>query len=224
MTEDSKMTLWQSLETARNQLRSRIAVAIQQEEKTWFDLCERLRRGDELLEQARSLWSNAQPGSDAPSGAKTVGNSLISQPPREGQESAKARGERVRAAWVHSVSSQTGRSLPRLRGALFQNSRGETLGIAYSRENIRHSGHWFLGLPGNKYQCAVLLCETKDGQLKAICLPRDFLAKNAPRFSTSKAWNQTKFNVVARGNRIYLVLRTGELDVTDYINNLNHVL
>jgi hypothetical protein len=224
MSESVKMNIWQTLETARNQLRSQIAIAIQQEHKTWFDLCERLRRGDELLEQARILWSSPHPDSEPPGSASKVGDSTILESPNERQESAKARGERVRAAWVQSVSSQTGKSLPRLRGALFKNSRSETLGIAYSRENIRKPGHWFLGLPGNKYECAALLCETKDGQLRVICLSREFLTKNAPRFSTSKAWNQTKFNVVGRGNKIYLVLRTGELDVTDYINQLNNVL
>jgi hypothetical protein len=223
MIEDNKTMVFNTLQSARTQLEARIVTAMQKDEKGWFDLCERLHRGDALLEQVRNLWSNDKTPLDAALSAG-IGKTPVDPSSEQDQESAKSRGERARSEWVHAISSQTGRSLPRLRGALFRNSRGETLGIAYSRENGLRPGHWFLGLPGTKYECAVLLCETNIGQVKAICLSKAFLAKHSTAFSTSKAWNQTKFNVVARSNRMYLVLSTGEIDVTDYINNYNHVL
>jgi hypothetical protein len=223
MDEDNKTVIFKRLNSARNQMEARIVSAMQRDEKGWFDLCERLHRGDELLENVENLWSKDSPPLDAGQ-SMAVGKAPVDQSPEEGHESAKSRGERARSDWVNAICSKTGKSLPRLRGALFRNSRNETLGIAYSRENALRPGHWFLGLPGNKYQCAVLLCETNIGDVKAICLSKAFLAKYATAFSTSKAWNQTKFNVVARVNRLYLALISEEIDVTDHIDEYDNVL
>jgi len=223
MIEDNKSTMFTTLQSARNKLEARIVAAMQKDEKGWFDLCERLHRGDKFLEQVQDLWSNDNSLLDTEHPG-AIGKAPAEQSHEEDEESAKSRGERARSEWLHAISSRTGKSLPRIRGALFRNSHGETLGIAYSRENSLRPGHWFLGLPGNKYQCAVLLCETNIGKIKAICLSKTFLAKYSTAFSTSKAWNQTKFNVVSRANLMYLVLSTGEIDITSYIDDYNNVL
>jgi hypothetical protein len=224
MIENAKITKWEALEKARSQLQSRIKGAMEQDDKGWFDLCERLRRGDELIEQARQLWLDGPAQLNIQMNPNLGRKPNVAHFPTKDAESAKARGERVRAAWVSSVSSQTGKPLPRIRGALYRNSRGETLGIPYSRENAVRLGHWFLGLPGYKFDCAALLCETTDGQVRAICLSSSFLTKHASSFSTSKAWNQTKFNVIGRGKNMYLLLATGEIDITHFVDQLNNVL
>ncbi len=223
MTETAHATKWQTLEAARRQLQAQIKAAMEHDNEGWFDLCERLRRGDDLVRQASELWSNAEPRLDVPITPRMVGKPLASPAPFSNEESAKSRGERLRSAWVNSMASQ-GNSLSRLRGALYRNAHGETLGIPYSRENAGRPGHWFLGLPGNKFDCAALLCETTKGEIKAICLPREFFAKHGSSFSTSRAWNQTKFNVIGRGNNMYLLVATGEIDVTNNINRTNNVL
>ena len=140
MTDTANATKWQTLEAARRQLQAQIKAAMEHDNEGWFDLCERLRRGDDLVQQASDLWSNAKPQLDGSITPGLVGKPLAPPTPVNNEESAKGRGERLRSAWVSSMASQ-GNSLSRLRGALYRNSRGETLGIPYSRENAGRPGH-----------------------------------------------------------------------------------
>jgi hypothetical protein len=194
----------------RKKLLSEIEVALKQGGKSnFYEATERLRSGDSLLEQVASLWR----GQQSPLASKTTTEESDGNFPAD-YISAKARGERVRSNWVNS---NLGRAVVNVKGALYRNGRGEILGIAYAKEAENRKDRWFSGLPEKKYQIAVLLCESINGKLVAVCLPQDFLARYKQKFS--KANGQDKFNVIKRGGEWFLsVPATGEVAITENIN------
>jgi hypothetical protein len=135
--------------------------------------------------------------------------------------SAKARGEQIRTEWVEARLKE-GHSLKPLRGTLYRNSAGDSVGIAYGMENTRRVGHWFLGLPEGSFQNAILLCDSAQKGMFSVCLPRNLLDSHHLRTTTGP---QVKFNVDQRGGRTYLrVQKTGLVEVTSFINNYSVVL
>ena len=198
----------------RKKLLSEIEVALKQGGKSnFYEATERLRSGDAFLEQVASLWR----GQKSPASKPTTLESGETFP--ADYISAKARGERVRSNWVNS---NLGRAVVNVKGALYRNGRGEILGIAYAKEAENRKDRWFSGLPEKKYQIAVLLCESINGKIVAVCLPQDFLARYKQKFS--KANGQDKFNVIKRGGEWFLsVPATGEVSITENIDKITLV-
>lgn len=128
--------------------------------------------------------------------------------------SPRAQGTKRRTEFVNSCSN-LGIELTHIKGALFKNEKLEQVGIASASE--RKENGWFLGLPSDLFEHAVLLCENRLGKVIAVCLSKPFLQQYGKRLSVSK--NQTKFNVARRHDQYFLsVPGVGAVPINDYID------
>jgi hypothetical protein len=131
-------------------------------------------------------------------------------------ESRKARASRIRSSWL----AEHGSTLTHVRGTIYQNNKGERLGITYSsRKKMSDGWKWWLGLPGGEFQSAVLLCEHDDDSIKAVCLPSDFIDTHRNLLSKSSG-GQDEFNIFERAGKWYL----GRQDIGKYVDNCSVVL
>lgn len=200
----------------RRNLLSEIETALKQGGKSnFYEATERLRSGDALLDQVVSLWR----------GKKTLlppksTKELIAENPPQFNESPQQRGETIRSNWVCKT---LGKAVRHERRSLYRNGRDEILGIAYAQEAEKRKNRWFLGLPEKKFQSAILLCESVDGKIDAICLPREFIAKFGGNFS--EANGQVKFNIMRRGGQWYLkVPGIDQMEITGNVNKISLVI
>lgn len=171
------------------------------------EACERLREGKALLNSA-ALVEDQQPEAEPSPDHDEVlsGNSFL--------RGGKARGRECRAAYV-AQQAKLAKPLTRVRGALYKNSNGLVVGIAYAK--VRKN-EWFLGLPAGQFKEAVLLCEANDAKIQPIHLTESFIEKYGKRLSVSSQYNQAKFNVQLRSGRYNLVVNgIGDVDLTDYV-------
>ena len=205
------------LPALRKGLLSEIEIALKRGGgKDFQEASERLRSGDSLLEQAVFLWRGKQTPLNAVSETQFFdgSNNFISE---------KKRGQVARSKWI--VATKLGAKLTHFKGALYRNGRGEIVGIAYAKETDKPKNRWFAGLqekkfvPNEKFQSVILLCESMDGMLNAVCLPRDLIAKYRERFS--KSHGQVKFMVVKRAGSWLLSVPdvVPDISVTGNINN-----
>ena len=135
------------------------------------------------------------------------------------KDSPRKRGDKRRSEFIKICDSK-GFKLTLIKGALFQNARAETIGIAYASERMENS--WFLGLPSQEFNHAVLLCENKNGKVIAICLPHEFFRKHEDYLSKSKG--QTKFNVRLRSGHYLLTIPViGPVHVDEYVDKPEHI-
>lgn len=134
--------------------------------------------------------------------------------PPLGKISNRKRGAQRRDDFVLECERK-GIRLTQRKGALYENSRREVVGIAYASE--RKDNAWFLGLPSQEIQHAVLICESNDGQLFTVCLPNQFMERHQTSLSESKG--QVKFNVRARRGQHFLVIPiSGSVSIDEYVN------
>lgn len=183
---------------------------------------QRLVRYDSLIQQLKDLLNEQS--------HEMVRDTEIKTRPRQpgvgrveaqDTESDKARGERVRTNWV---SAHCGTALSKLKGALYRNSRGEILGIAYAQEKAYRTSRWFAGLPSGKFDCVAVLCEPIGADVFAVCLPTSFVQLHLPQLSRSRI-GQVKFNVLRRGNDFFLdIPNVGQVDVTKHRDDFAAIL
>jgi hypothetical protein len=210
-------TALDELPALRLNLRSEIQIAAKQGGKSTniFELAERLRTGDALLEQVLLLWQRKSTPLSSQTSETSIAEDITIH-----DISAQQRGETVRSNWVNMM---LGKAVRHERRSLYQNGRGETLGIAYALEAENRKNRWFLGLPINKFESAILLCESLDGKRDAICLPREFIAKH--KEALSKANGQVKFNVMTREGEWYIkVPKIVRIKITENVNKLSLVI
>jgi hypothetical protein len=117
--------------------------------------------------------------------------------------SPRERGRRHRVDFVQALA-RMGVTLQPLKGAIFKSPRGVRVGVAYAREDSRQKDKWFLGLPENKFEHAVLLCEDRSGKEIYFSLPKEFLHEHGK--TLSKSGGQIKFNVARRIGEFFLDL------------------
>jgi hypothetical protein len=171
------------------------------------EACERLREGKTLL--SSTTIEHEQPESEPLPNLEGVypGNPVL--------RGGKARGRECRAAYVAQQAKQA-KPLARVRGALYRNSHGLVVGIAYAK--VRKN-EWFLGLPAGQFKEAVLLCEANEAKVQPIRLTESFIEKYGNRLSVSSQYNQAKFNVQLRAGRYYLAVNgIGDVDLTDSVD------
>ena len=138
-------------------------------------------------------------------------NSLITP-----QKEARDRGEKRRVEFVERQNKNNIVLIP-VRGALYKTATGSTLGIAYASERKRQN-YWFLGLPKEKFQEAILLCEKSGGRMLAVTLNHNFLATYGGKLGSSHV-GQTHFEVERHNEKMYLKIPVeGRVDVTRYVN------
>jgi len=130
-------------------------------------------------------------------------------------ESPRARGDRLRLEFVGRLNAR-GHRLIQVRGALFKNRADERVGVAYASE--RKQQGWFLGLPDDSFDNAVLLLESGSGPIVAVCLPKSFFIDYGKQLSRSQG--QVKFNVNLRGGHYVMPIPgIGQVPVDEYLNN-----
>jgi len=214
MSANKKTNGITDMKTLRKELLDEIGIAVQRgDEPAISTAADRLRRFDALLTEAHSLVK--ADGQDLkhkvalPAASESRGDSIFSH---ESITERKQKGERVRTEWAKKLS-KLGRVLTQVRGALYQNTEGDIVGIACAREKENRSS-WWLGLTHGKFQRAALLCIPNAGDTFAVCLPRSFLDAHGSRLSKTRA-GQTHFTVVKRESKVFLA----GIDVTSYVNN-----
>jgi hypothetical protein len=108
-------------------------------------------------------------------------------------------------------------ALTRIRGAYYESPSGLRVGIAYAHEK-EQNGKWFLGLDDGAFEHAVLLCESKNGDMVHLSLPREFVGKCGPLLA--KVNKQRKFNVASyAGEYFLLVPGQGRVSLSPYLDN-----
>ena len=128
--------------------------------------------------------------------------------------SAKAAAAQARSAWVVRLKAQ-GIFLHGHR-TRFQTARGRSVAVAFANERL--ANRWFLGLPDERTEVAVLLCKSVAGELYDIVLPISDLHEAWHALSRSESG--VKFNVKRDASRFLLLVPGKEpLDVARYVGN-----
>lgn len=117
--------------------------------------------------------------------------------------SGRGIGRTIRMDFLKRVS-EDGVHLRHVRGSIYETQSGRKVGIAVATE--RKPDRWFLGLPLQGFDHAVLLCKADTGDTVEICLPKNFFDEYGDNMSQSGG--QMKFNVAHRGNG-YAILVPG---------------
>jgi hypothetical protein len=122
--------------------------------------------------------------------------------------SGRGIGRTIRIDFLRKLSHENIR-LDHIRSSIYRTQSGNKIGIAVATE--RKPGRWFLGLPMESFDHAVLLCKRENQDTIEICLPKSFFDEYEDKMSQSGG--QIKFNVVRRGSG-YSILVPG----TDGVN------
>lgn len=117
--------------------------------------------------------------------------------------SGRGIGRTIRMDFLKKVSEE-GIHLEHIKGSVYETELGHKVGIAVATE--RNPDRWFLGLPLEGFDHAVLLCKRDTGDTVEICLPKNFFDEYGDKMSQSGG--QMKFNVTRRGSG-YAILVPG---------------
>jgi hypothetical protein len=222
--------VWGELQAVAKRLEGQIADASRQGDRAKiFALAERLRRADAVVQRYETIRQEVgeliRLQDMSATGIPELSENKDS-PPNGGQsndEHPKTRGKRLRTAWI----AKNGKGLKHLRRTLYQNSKGETVGIACATEKRGADGpegRWWLGLPRDDFQAAVLICENGDGAPHAACLPKSFIETYRSRLSKSSG-GQEQFTILRNGDKWYLqVPAAGAVEITMYVDDTSSVL
>jgi hypothetical protein len=124
-------------------------------------------------------------------------------------------GKTTRMAFLEKAY-ENGIDLQNIRGSIYQTKSGRRIGIAVATE--RKANRWFLGLPQNGFEDAVLLCKPDSGETIEIILPKDFFNEYGGKMSKSSG--QVKFNVARRGSSyVLLVPGTDGVSLSKYLGD-----
>jgi|SRR5579884_560250 len=132
--------------------------------------------------------------------------------------SAKERGRRRREDFVRTLASK-GVALERLRGAIFRSPHGIRVGVAYNRGK---NDKWFLNLPEDGFEHAVLLCEERSGRVIHFSLPKEFLDEHGDALSRTNG--QVKFNVRRRGEFFLHLPKRGYVTIEPFRDNFSGLI
>jgi hypothetical protein len=197
------------------------AAATSGDSKNLLRLTEQLRQVELLISRIDSLAAEAEaflevrpgtPKSEAP-----IRNLQLET--TEPRIPGRGYGAEIRAAFVRSARER-GLDLAPLRGAVFSTDGGQRVGIAVATE--RQRDRWFLGLPEDGFDAAVLLCQTNAGKVLEVCLPNRFFERF--RSVLSKSGGQVKFNVVRRDGHLFVTLPgRSPFQVDDLVGDISQV-
>lgn len=127
-------------------------------------------------------------------------------------------GKKIRMDFLRTVS-QEGIHLEQVKGSVYGTQSGRKVGVAVATE--RKPDRWFLGLPIGLDQ-AVLLCQSENGDVAAVCLPKDFFAEYSDKMS--KSGGQIKFNVTRRGSGYSLLVPgTDGINVSRFVGDYSRL-
>lgn len=162
-----------------------------------------IERYDKLLRDVSDLDSRnglTEPSRGSSMAAKLMNHAQVS--------SGRGIGRSIRMDFLKKVSNE-GIHLEHIRSSIYRTQSGRKIGIAVATE--RKPDRWFLGLPIESFDHAVLLCKAENQDTIEICLPKRFFEEYGSKMSQSGG--QMKFNIVRRGTG-YSILVPG----TDGVN------
>ncbi len=140
---------------------------------------------------------------------RRVVNAPVSETRSSQMVSSREIGEKIRDEFLTKREAE-GIYLQLTKGkTIFCTRSGKRVGLAVATE--RQPNRWFLGLPVDGFDHAVLLCQRENGDVIDIPLPEKFFEKYGNEMSQSKG--QLKFNVVDRGSGLLV-----QVPGTDGIN------
>jgi hypothetical protein len=149
------------------------------------------------------------------------GGAVASIPGEGASLSAKARGELRRKQFVERLSSIEGIELRHATGVLYEAPSGAVVGIPTASPLDDSPNRWWLGLPGDEFSVAALLCEHEDGSIVAVVLDQDFLKEFGPSLSRDHR-EQEKFVVLREGASYFVqVPNVGRINVDQYRDNFD---
>ena len=135
--------------------------------------------------------------------------------------SAKARGELRRKQFFERLSTSEGIQLRHVTGVLYEAPSGALVGIPTASPLDDSPNRWWLGLPGDKFNVAALLCEHEDGSIVAVVLDQDFLKEFGPSLSRDHR-AQEKFVVLREGGSYFVqVPNVGRINADVYRDNFD---
>ena len=221
--DGSEVESWNDLELLEKEVRKKIGVlhvAKVSQAARWIERADNLRKRNDALYKALS--ERLREGrllldpTEATNEQRTISTLEAEESEFEAPsvKGGKARGRECRAAFA-TQQAKNGTPLTRVRGALYKNGGGVSVGIAYA---MVRKNEWSLGLPASQFKEAVLLCEAAGGKIQPINLPESFIEKYGKRLSVSSKYNQAKFTVQYRAGRYNLVVPgIGDVDLTDCV-------
>ena len=122
--------------------------------------------------------------------------------------SAKAKGEERRKAFLADAKSH-GIEITRIKGVRYRSPNHACIGIASASETDNYHNRWFLGLPPDRYNGFVLLCEDRTGQIHRFMAASSFSDEVLPKLSRDST-GQIKFHVTRNGGRFFLDVPNSE--------------
>jgi len=180
-----------------------------------------LERGFPLTEDeiARCIVGSSTKESRAidPSSIPTITNSRMATPhaPSMGKRSAKSTAKMARLDFVRKLQEQ-GVKLVAVRGVTYRTAHGGLVGIAFATES---NSKWFLGLPIQDYDFAVLQCLSASGEVRRFVIPRPFFEEYKDKLSRSS--DQYKFHITAEGKAYYITIPSvGPIEINQYADNI----
>lgn len=128
-----------------------------------------------------------------------------------GKLSPRARAKQGRSAFLGKLRSQ-GIQLRQLDELVFQTTSGKKVGMPYATELEDLPDRWFLGLPDERFDIVVLLCQDGSG-LHEFVFPSGFVSQIWHSLSRGKhgVKRGVKFNILRNGPNFELRLIGGVL-------------
>jgi hypothetical protein len=108
------------------------------------------------------------------------------------------KGEEARTEYANRLRERSIR-LSRIDSRVkFRTDSGKIAGIPYASEKPRRPNRWFLGLPDQRFDFVILLCETDTGTLLDFVFTPNFVSEIWPSLSVQDSIRQVKFEVCRR--------------------------
>lgn len=166
-----------------------------------------ISRYEKLLIDISDLFS--EPLKNTPVDSK---DKMVNDPKILNMAPGRGYGKTLRMLFLKKLSEK-GIHLENIKGSIYKSQSGHKIGIAVATE--RNPDRWFLGLPLNGFDNAVLLCKPEEGDIIEICLPKNFFDEYGNKMSQSAG--QLKFNLARRGSGyVILVPGTGGVNVSKF--------
>jgi len=130
--------------------------------------------------------------------------------------SPKKKAELKRTEFTDHLNN-LGLNAMKIKGVRYKVNNKNSIGVAFANEI--NPNRWFLGLPPEKFDTIVLLCEMANGQVLSFVFSSEFFHKHKNNFSSDQA-GQIKFNVTKRNSQYYLTIpQIGNENITSFLNN-----
>ena len=136
--------------------------------------------------------------------------------------SSQAKGELERKEFVKKLQSK-GIKLFRSEKSkvIYRTNRNSLVGIPYANEQ-QEGGKWVLGLPPERYDHFVFICETSEGKILRFIFSKNFVNRYIDKFSRNKKTDNIIFSVHQEDDSFLLYIPTlDKICIDEYINNIS---